>query len=73
MKMMMPTTKVRFERPPITLPMIVRMSLSDFQFLASLKTLKRRNDRSIETPVKISSSSTIEKITITKSKLFQAS
>ena len=73
-KMIIQRTKMRLEREGIVFAMIIRISLRDFQDLASLKTLKRRNDLNIERPLTPSNStSTIEKATITKSKQFHAS
>ena len=52
--------------------MMVRMSLSDFHDLASLNTLRSRNDLSTERPLMPSArSSTSESKTMTKSKMFQ--
>ena len=74
MKMMMQRTKVRLERDGSVLAMIIRISLSDFQDFANLKTLSNRNDLSIERPLTPSASSSIrEKATMTKSKQFHAS
>ena len=74
MKMMMQRTNVRLERDGSVLAMIIRISLSDFQDLANLKTLSNRNDLSIERPLTPSAnSSTREKATMTKSKQFHAS
>ena len=71
MKMMMQRTKVRFERAPIVFAMIVRISFSDFQDLANLKTLNKRKDLNMERPLTPSNrTSTSEKATITKSKQF---
>ena len=73
-KMMIQRTKMRLDREGIVLAMIVRMSLSDFQDFASLKTLNKRKDLSIERPLTPSNSnSTRDKATITKSKQFQPS
>ena len=74
MKMMMQRTNVRLERDGSVLAMIIRISLSDFQDFANLKTLSNRNDLSIERPLTPSAnSSTREKATMTKSKQFHAS
>ena len=74
MKMMIQRTNTRLERAPTVFPMIVKMSLSDFQDFASLKTLNKRNDLSIDKPLTPSArSSTKERATITKSKQFQPS
>ena len=73
-KIMMQRTKVRLERAPIVFAIIVRISLSDFQDLANLKTLNKRNDLNIERPLTPSArSSTRERATITKSKQFHRS
>ena len=73
-KMMMHRTKVRLEREPNVFAMIVRISLSDFQDFANLKTLSSLKDLSIESPLTPSArSSTRDNATITKSKQFQPS
>ena len=52
--------------------MMVRISLRDFQDLASLKTLRSRKDLRTERPLMPSArSSTSESKTMTKSKMFQ--
>jgi hypothetical protein len=52
--------------------MMVRMSLSDFQDFANLKTLSKRNDRRTERPLMPSArSSTSDNKTMMKSKMFQ--
>ena len=67
--MMMINTKVRLDRDPSVFFMMFRMSLSDFQDLASLKTLRSLKDLNIERPFTPSAkSSTIERTTIMKSK-----
>ena len=74
MKMMINRTKVRFDNAGKVRAMIERMSFKDFQDFASLKTLKSRNDLSIESPsIPSAKSSTNESTTITKSKMFQPS
>ena len=74
MNTMMHRTKVRLDRAPTVFAMILRMSFRDFQDLASLKTLSSLRDRSMERPeIPSKSTSIIENITMTKSKLFQAS
>ena len=74
MKMMIERTKVRFERDPNVFAMIVRISLSDFQDFANLKTLSNLKDLSIESPLTPSKRiSTRDNATITKSKQFQPS
>ena len=67
--MMMINTKVRLDRDPSVFFMMFRMSLRDFQDLASLKTLRSLKDLNIERPFTPSAkSSTIERTTIMKSK-----
>ena len=67
--MMMIRTKVRLERDPSVDFMMRRMSLRDFQDLASLKTLSSLKDLNIESPLTPSArSSTIERTTMMKSK-----
>ena len=74
MKMMMERTKVRFDSEPKVFAIIVKISLSDFQDFANLKTLNNLKDLSIESPLTPSArSSTRDKATITKSKQFQPS
>ena len=71
---MIQRTKIRLDSEGIVLAMMIRISLSDFQDLANLKTLNKRKDLSIESPLTPSkSNSTIEKATMTKSKQFQLS
>ena len=66
---MMINTKVRLDRDPSVFFMMFRMSLRDFQDLASLKTLRSLKDLNIERPFTPSAkSSTIERTTIMKSK-----
>ena len=73
-KIMMSKTKVRLDRAPTVLAIMVRMSLRDFQDLASLNTRSNLNDLSIDSPETPSASnSTKERITIKKSKIFQPS
>ena len=72
--MMIQRTTVRLDIAPTVFAMMVRMSFRDFHDFASLKTLSSLRDRSMERPEMPSkSSSIIEKTTMTKSKLFQAS
>ena len=72
--MMIHSTKVRFDNAPTVFIMIVRMSLRDFQDFASLNTLRRRNDLSMERPETPSANnSTNDSATIRKSKQFQPS
>ena len=74
MKMMMERTKVRLERDPNVFAIIVRISLSDFQDFANLKTLSNLKDLSMESPLTPSNrTSTRENATITKSKQFHPS
>ena len=73
-KMMIMRTKVRFERAPTVLAMIVKMSFRLFQDLANLKTLSRRNDLNMDRPdIPSARSSTRERATMRKSKQFQPS
>ena len=67
----MSSTKVRFDRAPTVLTMIVRMSFKDFHDLANLNTLSSLKDLSMESPDMPSARiSTKEKTTIMKSKTF---
>ena len=74
MNTMIQRTKIRLDKEGIVLAMMIRISLSDFQDFASLKTLNKRKDLSIESPLTPSkSNSIIENATMTKSKQFQLS
>ena len=74
MKMIIQRTNVRLEREGSVMAIIFRISLSDFQDLANLKTLNKRNDLNMERPLTPSNrTSTSEKATITKSKQFHPS
>ena len=74
MKMMMTSTTMRLPSALIDLIMILRVSLRDFQDLANLKTRRSRNDRSMERPsIPSARSSTSERTTMKKSKMFQPS
>ena len=71
---MIQRTKIRLDNEGIVFAMMIKISLSDFQDLANLKTLNKRKDLSIESPLTPSkSNSTIENATMTKSKQFQLS
>ena len=72
--MIIHSTKVRFDKAPTVFIIMVKMSFKDFHDLASLNTLRRRNDLSIERPLTPSAnSSTNESATIKKSKQFHPS
>ena len=74
MKIMIQRTNVRFDKAPTVFIIMVRISFRDFQDFASLNTLRRRNDLSMERPETPSAnSSTKDKATIRKSKQFQPS
>lgn len=69
-----PSTKVRLDKAPMLLAMMMMMSLRDFHDLASLNTLSSLNDLSMESPEMPSArSSTSERMTMKKSKMFQPS
>jgi hypothetical protein len=73
-KMMIRRTKVKLDKAPTVLAMMVRISLSDFQDLASLNTRSNRNDRNIDRPSTPSANnSTKDSTTIMKSKMFHPS
>ena len=72
--MMMQSTNVRFDNAPTVFIIMVKMSLRDFQDLASLKTLSRRKDLNMDRPeMPSANNSTKDKATIKKSKQFQPS
>ena len=74
MKIIMSKTNVKFDKAGKVLAIIVRMSFRDFQDLASLKTLKSLKDLSIDNPsIPSARSSTKDKATIMKSKIFHVS
>ena len=74
MNMMISNTAVRYDKLPRVFAMIVRISLSDFQDLANLKTRNNRNERNMDKLLTFSNkSSTNDKATIIKSNTFQPS
>ena len=74
MKTMMHKTNVKLDSAPTVFAMMVRMSFRDFHDLASLKTLSRRKDLSMDKPLTPSaSSSTRDRTTMRKSKQFHPS
>ena len=69
MKMMISRTNTRLEMEATVDFMMVRMSLRDFQDLASLKTLNSLKDLNMDNPLTPSANnSTMDNTTITKSK-----
>ena len=74
MKIIIIRTTVRLDNAGKVLAMMVKISFSDFQDLANLKTRKRRNERSIDKLLTFSKSNSIkDNTTITKSNVFQLS
>ena len=74
MKIMISKTNVRLDKAGKVLAIMVRISLRDFQDLASLNTLRSLKDRSIDRPsMPSASNSTNDRTTMTKSKTFHPS
>ena len=72
--MMISRTAVKYDKLPRVFIIIVKISFRDFQDFASLKTRRRRKERSMDKLLTFSKSNSInDRTTITKSKIFQLS